>query len=208
MTATRARLKPTTIYGALVALAAITTILVVAIPEEETLGWLVRLTMFHGASTWVNLMAFTAAAVFSVAYLAVGRQRAYRWASALRYLALLHWLINTVLGVWSMQASWGGIRWDEPRLAMTFWVLLGAGLVFAVDFTFDKAKLTAVFDIALAVLLWGMLAGAENMFHPDSPVFNSGWGIIGLFLGIVAALMLMAVLAVVLIRRRLDERAV
>jgi hypothetical protein len=184
-------------------MAAVTAVLVFAIPPDQTLGGLVRLVIFHGATTWVNLATFTLAALFSAAFLVTSRLGLYWWASAFRYISLPLWLYNTVLGVLSMRLAWGGFTWAEPRLQMTFWVLMGALVVFAADFLVGNRRLTAALDIGLAGVLWYLLMTTHNLAHPDSPVFASGSTIIAIFLGQVVACFVIAVILASFIRDRL-----
>ncbi len=160
--------------------------LVFLTPPDRDLGAVVRLLIFHGASTWVNLAAFAGAAVAAVWFLVKGSRGAFVWASSLRYVALGLWLINTFLGLLSMDLVWGGIRWGEPRLQMTFWILLASMLTVGVDLVFGHDRLTALLDVGIVALVAYLAFGAEQVFHPDSPVFSSGARIISLFLGQVA----------------------
>ena len=194
-------------YVVLAAMAVVTAVLVFAIPPDQTLGGLVRLVIFHGATTWVNLATFTLAALLSAAFLVSGRLGLYWWASAFRYVSLPLWLMNAVLGVVSMRLAWGGFEWDEPRLRMTFVVLMAALVVFAVDFLVGDRRLAAVLDIALAGVLWYLLMTTHNLAHPDSPVFASGSTIVAIFLGLVVACFVIAVVIASLIRDRLARSA-
>ena len=171
-------------------------------PPDAKLGTMVRFVMFHGASTWVNMATFTLAGVFGIAYL-LGRSGSRRWGESLRWFSLPLWGVNSVLGVLSMQLLWGGILWSEPRLGMTFGVLAGALVIFAVQMLFDAPKVTAALDVVLAGSLWAFVLILPNLFHPDSPVFQSGnWAFIGGFLGMVVSISLFALAIVSFIARR------
>jgi len=194
----------TSLYAALAAFAAVAAILVAAIPPDEKLGGMVRLVMFHGASTWVNMATFTLAGALGIAYIA-GASGMRRWGEAFRWISLPLWSINTVLGLLSMKLIWGGILWDEPRLWMTFGLLGAALFVLALQLVFDIPRLTAVLDALLAISLWALVLLLPNLFHPDSPVFSSGnWAFIGPFLGIVVAILGITVVIATLIARRPD----
>jgi hypothetical protein len=163
-----------------------------AIPPDERIGTMVRFVMFHGASTWVNMGTFTLAGIFGVAFI-FGAKKLGRWGEAFRWLALPHWIINTVLGILSMQLLWGGILWDEPRLLMTFGVLIGSAVILAVQLLFDHPKIPAALDAVLALALWVLVLVLPNLFHPDSPVFNSDNAVyIYAFLGMVASIAVVA----------------
>jgi hypothetical protein len=190
------------LYLATVVLTAIAAVLIAAIPPDEKLGGMVRLVMTHGGSTWVNMATFTLAGLHGIAFVA-GKARARYWGEAFRWISLPLWAINTCLGLLSMKLIWGGILWDEPRLWMTFGLLAASLAVVAIQLVFDLPKLTALLDALLAGSLWALVLLLPNLFHPDSPVFSSGnWAFIGPFLGIVAALLLIAIIVATLIARR------
>lgn len=193
--------------------AAATGVLVALSPEDVMLGAFVRFLYFHGALTWVNLATFTFAAIAAVFYLFRGTENAYRWASAFRYVSIALWAVNTWMGFESMRQTWGGIKWDEPRLAMTIWVMLAAVLLFGIESLLHRPKVTAVLDILLASGVWYgiwtvMLVTAENDFHPDSPIFNSGPEVIGFYLAMVVTSFVATYAATWLVKDRLAVGAV
>ncbi len=191
-----------TLYIAMALLGVLTAVLVALIPPDEKLGGMVRLVMTHGASTWVNMATFTLAGVLGLVFV-TGAASTRRWGEAFRWISFPLWIINSALGLLSMKLIWGGILWDEPRLMMTFGLLAAAAVVLALQLVFDAPKLTAVLDATLAGGLWALVLLLPNLFHPDSPVFSSGnWAFIGPFLGIVAALLAIALCVAVLIARR------
>ncbi|MDA3935866.1 MAG: hypothetical protein PF636_03240 [Actinomycetota bacterium] len=173
----------------------VVAVLVFSLPPDVQLGTTLRLVIYHGAQTWVNMAIFTFAALAAVTYLISRNATAYKWATGFRYVAVPLWILNTALGLVSSKVAWGSINMEEPRLQATFYLLLGAGLLLAVDFGFDKPLLTALADVAMAGALWFLILGAQNFVHPDSPVMNSGWEIKGPFFGIVGGIMVMALLA-------------
>jgi hypothetical protein len=172
------------------------------IPEDAKLGAMVRFVMFHGASTWVNMLTFTLAGVFSAAFIA-GVKGLGRWGEAFRWISLPMWAVNTVLGILSMEWLWGDILWTEPRLWMTFGLLAGSLIVLGVQLVVDHPKVPAALDGIIAVTLWVLVLFLPNLFHPDSPVFSSGnMGFIFGFFGMVEHLAIAVTAIAVLIARR------
>jgi hypothetical protein len=173
-----------------------------SIPPDERLGTMVRFVMFHGASTWVNMGTFTLAGLAGLAF-AFGAKKLGRWGEALRWFSLPLWTLNTILGILSMQLIWGGILWDEPRLLMTFGLLAASVVILAIQLIFDHPLVPAVLDAVLAGALWFLVLVLPNLFHPDSPVFNSENPVyIYAFLGMVGSIALIALAVVILIARR------
>lgn len=181
-----------------VSAAVICTLAVASIPPDAQLGALVRFVMFHGALTWATMLAFTAAALVSAAHLLVGRGRSSGsrldlpvWAGTLRWLSVAVWSIDAVLGIVAMRVAWGGINWDEPRLHVTLGVLAASAVLAGLGLIIDRPRISAVFDVAFGLGLWGAMLTVADSFHPESPVLTSGdAAYIGPFAIIVTALVL------------------
>lgn len=199
-----------TVVIALIPLAVLTCVIsLLSIPPDERLGTMVRFVMFHGASTWVNMATFTLAGLLGLAFV-FGAKKLGGWAEAFRWFSLPLWVVNTVLGILSMQLIWGGILWDEPRLLMTFGVLAGSIVILAMQLIFDHPAVPAILDAVLAATLWTLVLVLPNLFHPDSPVFNSENAIfIYAFFGMVGSIAVAALAIVTLVAtRRRAGRAV
>lgn len=194
--------RPKTLVAAIGVLLLAIAALVVAIPADEKLGELLKLVLFHGATTWANLVTFTVAAVLGLAFLATGRAGLWRWESGFRLVSAPLWAYNTVMGVVSMYLSWGGFLWSEPRMRMTILILLASLGVLAMHLVFERPKLTAALDVAMGVFLWTSLGLTPKVFHPNNPVMNSGTQIVALFAGLVLASTLAAVLGSALVAGR------
>lgn len=201
--------------GAILALAGLVAYLVVSIPLVEGLGSKVKLPMFHGASTWVDLMLFALLGVFAVAYLITKRDGVYAWEVGLRAIAAPLWVINSVLGLIAALNTWDFTGSKEsplitasqdPRLMAQLILLLGVAILLLLDGLvlerrYHKAIADFLFVAAASVLLSDIfLDPAKRALHPDSPVLNSGWEIKGPFFGIVAALFVISLIIAWVVR--------
>ena len=189
--------------GAVVALAALVAYLVISLPAVEGLGSKVKLPIFHGGSTWVDLMLFALLGVFALIYLVTKRDGVYAWEVGLRAVAAPLWAINSVLGLVAALNTWDFTGSKEsplvtasqdPRLMAQLILLLGVAMLILLDWLVlekrvHKAIADVIFVAGASVLLSNIfLDPAKRALHPDSPVLNSGWEIKGPFFGIVAAL--------------------
>lgn len=172
-------------------------------PAVEGLGTKVRLPIFHGAMTWVNLAAFALLGVFAVGSLVTGRRDVHFFEEGLRYVAIPLWVVGSVLGLmaalntWDFTGSRSG-RFEvvaaDPRLMAQFWIMLAGLVVLVVCLMLDDdRKLASVLDIAFVGFAWFILLrailGPGRALHPDSPVLNSDEILIkALFFGVVASL--------------------
>jgi hypothetical protein len=154
-------------------------------PVEAMLGQYLKLVLFHGASTWVNLVTFTTAGALAVAFLVNHRPGTYAYAASARYTSFVLWIFNTVLGMGSAYLTWGPSFMGEPRLRLSFVILFILGIAIALDIMMDKPRLHAAFDVAIMVAVWLFVFATPKEIHPNSPVLASGWQIKGLFAGMV-----------------------
>lgn len=155
-------------------------------PEVKNLGAGVRLPVFHGGLTWVNLMLFGALAIIAVAYLVSRREVLYPWVESVRWVAIALWLIGSVLGLVAALNTWDFTGSNEnplvvvstdPRLMAQAWTLVLAFAILALAFLVDEERLLAGVDVGfVAVTLWILgraVLGPGRALHPDSPVLNS-----------------------------------
>lgn len=188
---------------AAMALAAVATLLfVINLPEVVGLGSKVKLPIFHGASTWVDLMLFVAMGVAAVVYL-VGRSHAvYQWEVGLKAVAMPLWVLNSVLGFVAALGTWDFtgskqsplvVVQSDPRLTAQVIILLGVAIIAMLDWLVldsrvHKAIADVGFVIGATILLSDIfLDPAKRALHPDSPVLNSGWDIKLPFFGVVVS---------------------
>ncbi|TLM94726.1 MAG: hypothetical protein FDZ75_05450, partial [Actinobacteria bacterium] len=171
-------------------------------PAVEGLGTKVRLPVFHGAMTWVNLAAFSVMGLLGVLYLVTRREAVYRWETAVRWIAVPVWLTGSVLGLLAALNTWDftgskaspmTVAAADPRLAAQGWILLAALALVALELVLDSQRLRSIADIGFVAFLWIVLLravlGPGRALHPDSPVLNSDEiGIKLLFFGIVIGL--------------------
>lgn len=142
-------------------------------PVEKTMGESIRLVYFHGAWVWAGLITFGAAALAGLLGL-IARKAWPRWSLALGRSGLFFWLTYLPMSLVIMQIYWGGLFLDEPRWRIPFAfgvaaVLLQIGLaVMKTDW------ITCLGNLTFGAALWFSLARAEEILHPDSPVFQSG----------------------------------
>ena len=192
-----------------VALAGTVAWLLNSVPAVEGLGNRVKLPLFHGGSTWVDLMLFTLMGISAVVYLVGRSDRAYAWEVGFRSVAAPLWAINSVLGYIAALSTWDltgskqapfVLAMQDARLKAQIALLMGVGIVLLLDWlVLDRRFHKAIADVVFVVLMWILLADifldpVKAALHPNNPVLNSGWEIKGPFFGMVAALFAMTVI--------------
>jgi len=184
-------------------------------PAVEGLGTKVRLPVFHGAMTWVNLSLFVALGLCAVAFVATKRESLYGWAEAIRWISVPMWITGSALGLMAALNTWDftgsksspfTVAAADPRLNAQFWIMLaGLGLL-ALGMIVEDKRWLATADIGFVAGAWIVLLrallGAGRALHPDSPVLNSDEIFIKLmFFGIVAGIAVASLGGVLIIRR-------
>jgi len=165
-------------------------VLLVLLPPDRQLGDSLKLVLYHGASIWASMALISVAMVVGAVYLLRREPALVAWERGLRLVNVPLWLINTALGIVAMKLVWGGFLWSEPRMQMTFWILLALGVGLLIDLIAERPWLAAAVDVVLGVVMWSLILLTPELFHPDNPVLNSSsWTIKGLFFGIVAAVL-------------------
>jgi hypothetical protein len=171
-------------------------------PAVQGLGNKVRLPVFHGALTWVNLAAFTVLALLGLAYLVLQRDNIYRWEEAVRFISVPIWVVGSGLGLLAALGTWDftgskssplAVAGADPRLVAQAWIMLAGLALLALGLLIEERRWLAVGDTLFVAIAWAVIMravlGPGRALHPDSPVLNSDEIIIKLlFFGIVLSL--------------------
>jgi hypothetical protein len=152
-------------------------------PLESSLGANIRLVYLHGAWVWAGLGCFAAAALAGLTGILLRSRRWHLWSWAFGLAALIVWLTYLPMSLLVMKMNWSGLYFDEPRWRIPFTfavtgILLQAGL-----WMLQKPAITSLANILFAAALFWGLYDAENILHPNSPVFNSPSVAIRLYFG-------------------------
>ncbi len=186
-----------------------------AFPAVEGLGTKVRLPVFHGAMTWVNLALFSVLAVLALVYLLGKRDSLYGWAEAVRFVSVPMWIVGSVLGFIAAMNTWDftgskasplSVAAADPRLNAQFWIMLAGLGILALGLLIEERRWLALADLGFVAFAWIVLLrailGPGRALHPDSPVMNSDEIFIKLmFFGIVAGIAVASLGAIVMVRR-------
>jgi hypothetical protein len=196
--------------GAIAVLSAVIVGLIMSIPPVVGLGNRVKLPLFHGGATWVNLVLFTLMGLAGVVYLFTRNDRVYAWEVGFRGIAAPLWLMSSVLGFIAAASTWDfsqskesplAIIPQDPRLSAQAILLAGVAILLLADWLILETRWQkAIGDIVFVGVMWFTLAPVfldpvKRALHPDSPVLNSGWEIKGPFFGMVAAIFAVAIVA-------------
>lgn len=156
------------------ALLVIGAIIVLISPAEETLGNAVKIIYVHVAFIRAGEVGFYLGGVLGAVVLVMNRETLSDWMRAAGWAALGLYFVGLLISVAAQLATWGGIAWQEPRMAGALNLLAVAALVQGLNTWLPSLRGRGVLRIALAGFqLWTVLT-AVNVLHPQNAIGSSG----------------------------------
>lgn len=196
----RAWLLPALLVGAM-------ALLLVLIPPEKTLGWVIRPVFLHGVLVQVGLLTFAAAGLLALAYILQRSPRIAAWCLAAQETAVVLWIAYALSSTVTTRLAWGEwIAWDEPRVRASVHVLWFCIVCLLLVYWMRHPVFTALTNILAAGAVWVLIKGAELLRHPFDPIGGSNSFTYQVIYWLLAAAVL--ALAVLLAFRRFKAYAV
>lgn len=171
-------LKKGTSVAALIALA---VVLAWLSPSDKTLGDVVKMVYVHAAMIWASMAMFTVAGALGLGFLLSKKGFLCEWSWATSTSAIVLYVPGFVLNVIVMQMAWGGIFWGEPRFGMAIEILVIAASAYLIGLVIERPQVSAVLNLGVAVVLWGLVLSTPRVFHPTNPIGDSGNLVMQLF---------------------------
>jgi hypothetical protein len=140
-------------------------------PQEKTLGQVIKLVYLHGALSRAGMIGFWAAGIAGAAYLIRPAAALLRWAWALLLSGWGYWTVHFLVSMPATRLTWGPwIAWGEPRVTMTLQVIAVGLVVIAVAWLLDHARFTAVANLLLSLAVLFMVERTGVLRHPLDPI--------------------------------------
>ncbi len=154
-----------------IALAALVLILM---PGEKTLGWVIKIVYLHGALSRAGMVGFWAAGIAGLVYLIRPRPALARWTAALLLCGWGYWVAHFLVSIPATRLTWGPwIAWGEPRVTMTLQVLVAGLVVIVITRLLKDDRFTAAAAILLAIAVAFLLGRTGVLRHPLDPIGSS-----------------------------------
>jgi hypothetical protein len=178
-------------WAVLIGLTATAGILIGLMPAERTLGEAVRIVYAHVALTEAGTLGLYAAGIMGLAVLISGRQTLRLWMQITAGVGLGMLAMGFVVSLAAQQTAWGGIAWQEPRVAAALNVLAIALIVQVLTFWLSNERIRGALNAALAgFVIWSGL-NAQGVLHPGAAISTSPSAAIRLsFLALTAVCLL------------------
>jgi len=159
------------VLGLCIVLAALVLILM---PGEKTLGWVIKIVYLHGALSRAGMVGFWAAGIAGLVYLIRPRPPLARWTHALLLGGWSYWAAHFIISMPATRLTWGPwIAWGEPRVTMTLQVLVAGLAVIVITRLLGDGRFTAGAALLLAVAVAFLLGRTGVLRHPLDPIGNS-----------------------------------
>ncbi len=159
------------VLGLSVVLAALILLLM---PGEKTLGWVIKIVYLHGALSRAGMIGFWAAGVAGLVFLIRPRPALARWTHALLLGGWSYWAAHFIISMPATRLTWGPwIAWGEPRVTMTLQVLVAGLVVIIITRLVKDDRFTAAAALLLAAAVAFLVGGTGVLRHPLDPIGES-----------------------------------
>jgi len=144
------------------------------LPNEKTLGSIIKIIYVHIALVQASLFAFAGAGFIGLIGLFKKNDRLFQWGVALQKTAFLFWILYYGTSMIATYLSWGvWIEWNEPRVQIAIRVIALAAIFLVISIWINKRIFTEITNIILAVFVIYATKSAMNIRHPISPIGDS-----------------------------------
>ncbi|MGC8780901.1 MAG: hypothetical protein ACP5UQ_08565 [Anaerolineae bacterium] len=140
-------------------------------PQEKTLGPIIKLVYLHGALSRAGMIGFWAAGLAGAAYLWRQDAAFLRWSKALLWSGWAYWVAHFVVSMPATRLTWGPwVAWGEPRVTMTLQVIVVGLVVTLADRLLDGRRFAAAANLLLAAAVFVLVERTGVLRHPLDPI--------------------------------------
>jgi hypothetical protein len=156
-------------------------------PEEATLGTGIRTVYIHVALTWTGMAGFVLAGLLGLVILVTGNEKLIRWMQPLGWTAFGFYVAGVGMSAIASRVNWGGIFWQEPRMAAAFKSLAIATIIMVLNMWIPQVRVRGLMQAIIPVAVAWITYTAPKVLHPSNPIFSSEatgiqFAFIGMFL--------------------------
>ena len=142
-------------------------------PEEATLGTGIRTVYIHVALTWTGMAGFILAGLLGLAVLITGNEKLVRWMQTLGWTAFGFYVAGVAMSAIASRVNWGGIFWQEPRMAAAFKSLAVATIIMVLNMWIPQVRVRGLLQAIIPVVVAWITYTAPKVLHPSNPIFSS-----------------------------------
>lgn len=158
---------------ALVCIVLLAVLVALLAPRERTLGSGIRSVYLHVSATWAGLSGFFLLGALGLVLLFWPNRRLGAWVRSIGWAAVMLFAVGYVLSLVAARVNWGGVLWQEPRVRVSFEILIGAAAVLMANLTALDQRWKGVLWVVLITFASWRLQSTQMYFHPEAPIRTS-----------------------------------
>jgi len=185
----------TTILIIALLIVSIATITMIS-PAEKTLGNFVKSIYLHAAFIWAAIIMFSVAGLLGLIACFSSNDNFYQWSTAIEYTAISIWSINFLFSLVIQSLAWGGIAWNEPRTAMSIFILLFSFILIFASLITKPLKIKGLYNLLMSIIMWFFLVRTGVAIHPVGAISGSPSTAIKAYTLVIALLVLILAISV------------
>lgn len=142
-------------------------------PEEATLGTGIRAVYIHVALTWTGMAGLTLAGLLGLALFVSANEKLIRWMQTLGWVAFGFYLAGIIMSAVASKVNWGGVFWQEPRMAAALNNLAVAIILLTLNMLIRWVRMRGFLQAVVPVLMIWITSRAPLVLHPSNPIRSS-----------------------------------
>ncbi len=142
-------------------------------PEEATLGTGIRTVYIHVALTWTGMAGFVLAGLLGLVVLITANEKLERWMKILGWTAYGFYVAGVAMSAIASHVNWGGVFWQEPRMAAAFKSLSVATILLVANMWVPQVRVRGFLQAIIPAAVAWITYSAPLVLHPGNPIFSS-----------------------------------
>jgi len=156
-------------------------------PEEATLGTGIRAVYIHVSLIWTGMAGLVLAGLLGLGVAVSANEPLARWMQTSSWVAYGFYLGGILMSAVASKVNWGGVFWQEPRMAASLNSLAVATILLTLNTWVPWVRVRGLLQAIVPVLITWITNSAPLVLHPDNPMdapeaTGIRWAFIGLFL--------------------------
>ncbi len=159
--------------GVICVLAAAVGVILWIAPAEKTLGSNIKPVYLHVALIWAGMLLLYIAGGLGLWITLFPESRLLLWMKRVGLVSFAFLAASMLVSFVAQKMAWGGIAWNEPRMAAMLKILAFAVVVQVVNSWAVSPRLQGVLNVLLAGVVYWLIAASPLQLHPRDPIGTS-----------------------------------
>ena len=169
------------------------TIVLLAAPNEKTLGSGIKPVYLHVSLTWAGMLFLLLAGVLGVLLVVFGREKLAVWYQSVFTTAFGLYLVGFLISMYASIINWGGIPFQEPRIRNAINVVVAGVAAWTFVALVRPVRLKGGAVLFPLAFIFFAQQSDRMVLHPDNPVSTAPNNIQSTFLTMFVLALVLAV---------------